>query len=100
MSFLFGWLPVDARADAGDVAEAMSAALRVHDEQQTEITIDPGVAVGMMEPSPIGDSADDLTPARSADGRFLLWVAGEIAANDDFRIPLAQVDQSRTRAFR
>ena len=59
-----------------------------------------GVAVGIMEPPSIGDRGDDLTPARSSDGRFALWLAGEITASADPWIPLTDVDESRTLAFR
>jgi hypothetical protein len=80
MSLLFGWFPRDPRAPLEDTALAMSAALRVHPEQQAGLSILAGVAVGVLDSPPIG-RAERLTPAVSVDGRFTLWMAGEMFAS-------------------
>ena len=91
MSMLFAWIPRDADAEVAGVVSTMSAALAVHDAQQRVLTCLPGVGVGVLEPPPIGTDADDFSPVSSEDGRYTLWMAGEVFGGDD---------NGRTPAFR
>lgn len=94
MSLLFGWVSSDATAPTTEVVGSMAEALRVHDGQQLDITTCPGVGVGILEPPAVVREA--LRPVQSEDGRFLLWVAGEVVPNGGHRLPLAGTISSST----
>ncbi|MBI3403205.1 MAG: hypothetical protein HY048_17475 [Acidobacteria bacterium] len=100
MSQLFGWVPTHGGDAAGDVVAGMSAALRVDDGQRIGTWTLPGIAIGVIEPPALSDETDDREPAASADGRFLLWMAGEAYVSGDAALALADAAASRTRAFR
>lgn len=68
---LFGWLHAREH-DASEVIDAIAAALRVHDGQQVETWLLPGLAIGRLT-----DAAVDQ-PAPASDGRYTLWMAGEV----------------------
>ncbi len=100
MSFLFGWIPADADRDVAPVLARMEATLRVHDRQRFDLFAAGGVGVGVAEPPvPPGQPAD-ARPVGAVDGRFLLWMAGEVFASADPDLPVRSADESRTPAFR
>jgi asparagine synthase (glutamine-hydrolysing) len=78
----------------------MAAALRVDAGQRIGTWTSPGMAIGVIEPPALAGEADDREPAASADGRFLLWMAGEAYVSADAALPLADAAASRTPAFR
>ncbi|MFI5177451.1 MAG: asparagine synthase-related protein [Vicinamibacterales bacterium] len=100
MSQVFGWVPIDGGGDLRDVAVGMAAALRVDEGQRIGVWTSPGVAIGVIEPPAMSDDADNRAPAVSADGRFLLWMAGEAYVSGDAALPLGNAAASRTPAFR
>jgi len=100
VSQIFGWVPMDGGGAARDVGAGMAAALRVDEGQRIGVWTSPGVAIGVIEPPALPDDNDDRAPATSADGRFLLWMAGEAYVSDDAALPLENAAASRTRVFR
>jgi hypothetical protein len=100
VSQIFGWVPTDAAGPSRDVAAGMAAALRVDEGQRIGVWTPPGMAIGVIEPPAMSDDTDDRAPARSADGRFLLWMAGEAYVSGDAALPLENAAASRTQAFR
>lgn len=100
MSQIFGWVPVDSSADAATVVDGMAAALVVDQRQRVGRWVEPGLGIGVIEPPALDGEIDDLEPAATEDRRFLLWMAGEAFRNDDQALPLRDVAESRTRAFR
>ena len=100
MSLLFGWVPRDQGAETALVLASMLAALRVDEAQQVVLTPIAGVGVGVLEPPPLDGKAEDLDPVGTEDGRFMLWMVGEAVASGDPLLPLGDVAESRTRAFR
>lgn len=74
MSGLCAWVSGEPPEAAGRVVAAMGRALRVQAGQHWAAWSLPGLALGLLDleaPEP---------PAVSADGRFSLWLAGEILA--------------------
>jgi len=99
VSQIFGWVPADG-ADGRAVVAGMAAALRVDACQRIGTWTAPGMAIGVIEPPALAGETDDREPAASADGRFLLWMAGEAHVSADAALPLADTAASRTQAFR
>jgi len=100
VSQIFGWVPADPAASTAAVVDCMAAALRVDDQQRIGCWTPPGLGIGVIEPPALSDDPDDVEPASSADHRFLLWMAGEAFVSHDPKLPLQNVAESRTRAFR
>jgi hypothetical protein len=100
VSQIFGWVPIDDGGALRDVAAGMGAALRVDEGQRIGVWTSPGVTIGVIEPLALPDDTDDRAPAASADGRFLLWMAGEAYVSGDAALPLENAAASRTPAFR
>ena len=100
MSQVFGWVPADPAASAAAVVDRMAAALRVDDRQRIGRWTPSGLGIGVIEPPALPEDPDDLEPASAADGRFLLWMAGEAFVSHDPKLPLRNAAESRTRAFR
>jgi hypothetical protein len=100
VSQVFGWVPIDGGGALRDVTAGMAASLRVDEGQRIGVWTSPGVAIGVIEPPALPDDTDDRAPAASADGRFLLWMAGEAYVSEDAALPLENAAASRRPAFR
>ena len=100
MSQLFGWVPSTERASEPSIADAMAAALRVHAGQRIAAWCLPGLEIGVIEPPALPGERDDLEPATMADGRFVLWMAGEAFTSADAGLAVAHAAASRTGTFR
>ena len=99
MSMLCVWVPENQAAQENQVVTAMGRALRAYPGQSWASWTVPGLAVGLLE-APTAESAQQVyAPAVSGDGRFFLWMAGEVFVGDDLlRVP--QVEATRRLSFR
>lgn len=74
MSGLCAWISDEPPERASRAVAAMGRALRVHDGQKWAAWSLPGLSLGLL------DLTEPARPTVSADGRFSLWLAGEILA--------------------
>lgn len=100
MTALCAWVSEMPPAAAGRVAAAMGGALRVHSGQVWSAWSLPGFSLGILDrPDDDEGGGQPGEPAVSADGRYHLFLAGEVF--DAGRLPLSvDAPASRTLAFR
>jgi len=77
----------------------MGRALRAYPEQAWASWSLPGLAVGLLELPTIEPAERVYAPATSSDGRFFLWMAGEVFAGDSL-LHVPEVDATRLLPFR
>lgn len=100
MSLLCGWVTTDPRAPAGPTVARMGRILRVHAGQAWATWELPGFALGLLAHPPREGSLQQLArPAVAGDGRFHLWLAGEVFAAPA-SLALEGAEESSTHAFR
>jgi len=89
VSTLCGWLagdPATPRVKTGAVVETMGRALRVHPGESWTRWDFPGLSIGHLGSPGLSGSP----PALAGDGRYRLWMAGEIFAAPFLRAPLLE----------
>lgn len=99
MTALCGWIAADPEYDSGRVVRLMGRALRVHPQQVWEHWCLPGIAIGLLEIAGESDTFPCYAPASTADGRYHLWMAGEVFFGGN-AIEVRDPDSSRTCEFR
>jgi asparagine synthase (glutamine-hydrolysing) len=85
MSFLFGWIGSRGDPRAREVVGQMSRVLRTSDAEASAAWIFEGGAIGLMA-SPTEKEICQGQPTVSSDGRYSLWVAGEMFSSASLRV--------------
>jgi asparagine synthase (glutamine-hydrolysing) len=98
VSLLCGWVPVDGTAETCSVAASMGRALRTHPDQAWSEWSLPGLSVGLLEVTTVNPQ-DLHKPAVTPDGRYHLWMVGEVFGSTGL-IGVAEPGDTSTIAFR